>query len=77
MTKITYIGAGSSTFAARLICDFVATPGLDSGTFALVDIDPERLDLSRQIAEKVVAVSGRDWKVTTTTDRAEALPGSR
>jgi alpha-galactosidase len=77
MTKITYVGAGSSTFAARLISDLVATPGLDSGTFALVDIDPERLDLSRQIAEKVVAVSGRDWKVTTTTDRREALPGSR
>ena len=77
MTKITYIGAGSSTFAARLISDLVATPGLESGTFALVDIDPERLDLSRQIAEKVVAVSGRDWEVTTTTDRTEALPGSR
>jgi alpha-galactosidase len=77
MTKITYVGAGSSTFAARLISDLVATPGLESGTFALVDIDPDRLDLSRQIAEKVVALSGRDWKITTTTDRTEALPGSR
>ena len=77
MTKITYVGAGSSTFAARLISDFVATPGLEAGTFALVDIDPERLDLSRRIAEKIVAVSGRDWNITATTDRAEALPGSR
>src|ERR1700736_942915 len=77
MPKITYIGAGSSNFAARLISDLVATPSLESGEFALVDIDAERLDLSRQIAEKVVAVSGRDWKVTTTTDRTEALPGSR
>jgi alpha-galactosidase len=76
MPKITYIGAGSSTFAARLISDFVATPALESGTFALVDIDPERLELSRRVAEKVVAVSGRDWKVTATTDRSEALPGS-
>jgi alpha-galactosidase len=77
MPKITYIGAGSSTFAARLISDLVATPGLESGTFALVDIDPERLDLSRQVAEKIVAVSDRKWTITTTTDRAEALPGSR
>ena len=76
MPKITYIGAGSSTFAARLISDLVATPGLDSGTFALVDIDPDRLELSRQITEKVIEVSGRDWQVTTATDRTEALPGS-
>src|SRR6202022_260436 len=75
--KITYVGAGSSNFAARLISDLVATPGLEAGTFALVDIDPERLDLSRQIAEKIVALSGRDWTITTTTDRTEALPGSR
>jgi alpha-galactosidase len=76
MPKITYVGAGSSTFAARLISDLVATPGLESGIFALVDIDPGRLELSRQIAEKVVDLSGRDWQVTTTTDRTEALPGS-
>src|SRR6202165_4507357 len=77
MPKITYVGAGSSTFAARLISDLVATPGLESGIFALVDIDAERLELSRQIAEKVIALSGRDWTISTTTDRTEALPGSR
>jgi alpha-galactosidase len=76
MPKITYVGAGSSTFAARLISDLVATPDLESGIFALVDIDPDRLELSRQIAEKVIGLSGRDWQVTTTTDRTEALPGS-
>ncbi len=74
--KIAYIGAGSSNFAARLIMDLVATPGLEAGTLALVDIDPARLELSRQITEKVIAVSGRDWKVTASTDREEALPGS-
>jgi alpha-galactosidase len=76
MPKITYIGAGSSTFAARLISDLVVTPGLDVGTFALVDIDAERLELSREITEKVIQLSGRHWQVTTTTDRTEALPGS-
>src|SRR3979411_2534375 len=77
MPQLTYVGAGSSNFTARLISDLVATPGLESGTFALVDIDAERLELSRQIAEKVVAISGRGWSITTTTDRTEALPGSR
>src|ERR1700716_47980 len=61
MPKITYVGAGSSNFTARLIST----------------IDAERLELSRQIAEKVIAISGRDWSITTTTDRTEALPGSR
>ena len=74
--KITYIGAGSSTFAARLISDLVVTPGLEAGTMALVDIDPERLELSRQITEKVIGLSGRDWTVSATTNREEALAGS-
>jgi alpha-galactosidase len=74
--KITYIGAGSSVFAARLICDLVATPGLDGGTFALVDIDAERLDLSRRVTEKVVQASGKDWQVVSSTQREELLPGS-
>src|SRR5438270_1586188 len=74
--KITYIGAGSSVFAARLITDVVATPGLDAGTFALIDVDAARLDLSRQIAEMLVRSSGKDWEVQTSTDREELLPGT-
>src|SRR6266851_1317440 len=74
--KITCIGAGSSVFAARLIGDLVATPGLDGGTFALVDIDPERLDLSRRVTEKVVRASGKDWQVVSSTEREELLPDS-
>jgi alpha-galactosidase len=74
--KITYVGAGSAEFAARLITDVVATPGLDSGTFALVDVDGERLELSRRIAERVVAASGKGWQVAASTDREEMLPGT-
>jgi alpha-galactosidase len=74
--KITYIGAGSSVFAAQLIRDLVATPGLDGGTFALVDIDAERLDLSRRLTEKVIAASGKDWQVLSSTQRQELLPGT-
>ncbi|HEX6349976.1 MAG TPA: alpha-galactosidase [Candidatus Dormibacteraeota bacterium] len=74
--KITYVGAGSSVFAAQLIRDLVATPGLGGGTFALVDIDAERLDLSRRLTEKVIAASGKDWEVTSSTEREELLPGT-
>jgi alpha-galactosidase len=74
--KITYVGAGSAEFAARLVIDLVATPGLDGGTFALVDIDAGRLDLSRRVVEKVVAASGKDWSLLASTEREDLLPGT-
>ncbi len=57
MTKVTLIGAGSSVFARHLLTDILAIDDLPSGTFALVDIDAERLDLARQIAERLVSTS--------------------
>ena len=74
--KITFVGAGSAEFAARLITDVLATPGLDSGAFALIDVDGARLDLSRQIAEMLVRASGKGWRVTASTEREELLPGT-
>jgi alpha-galactosidase len=58
MTKITIIGAGSTVFAAKLMCDILATPALERGTFALVDIDARRLELAHQVAELLVERSG-------------------
>jgi len=49
MPKVTMIGAGSAVFARTLITDILAVDGLDTGVFALVDIDAERLELARQI----------------------------
>jgi alpha-galactosidase len=74
--KITIIGAGSAVFATELMTDILATPALASGTFALVDIDPERLDLSHQMAEFLIERSGKDWDVVATTDRTQVLAGS-
>ena len=50
MPKVTMVGAGSAVFARQIITDVLAVDGLDSGTFALVDIDPKRLELARAIA---------------------------
>jgi alpha-galactosidase len=74
--KVTFIGAGSAVFARQLITDILAVDGLDSGTFALVDIDPTRLQLARRIAERLVELSGKRWSVSASTDRAEVLEGS-
>jgi alpha-galactosidase len=76
MPKITFIGAGSTVFAYEIITDVLSTPGLETGTFGLVDIDPERLELAHQITEKVVALSGRKWTVEASTNRLDVLPGT-
>jgi alpha-galactosidase len=73
MPKVTLVGAGSAVFARQLITDILAIDGLDNGTFALVDIDATRLDLARQIAERLVELTGKHWKVQASTDRTEVL----
>ncbi|HXJ48268.1 MAG TPA: alpha-galactosidase [Candidatus Acidoferrum sp.] len=76
MPKVTFVGAGSAVFARQLITDILAVDGLDSGTFALVDVDSARLDLARQIAERLVELSGKRWTVAASTERTEVLEGS-
>src|SRR5437588_3094563 len=76
MPKITFIGAGSAVFARQLMTDILAIDGLDQGTFALVDIDATRLDLARRIAERLVELTGKRWKVEASTDRGELLSGT-
>lgn len=73
---MTYIGAGSAVFARQVVTDVLAVDGLDSGEFALVDVDAERLELARQLVEKLVEWSGKDWKVTSSTERRDLLDGS-
>ena len=74
--KITIIGAGSDEFTTELVTDFLATPVLESGTFALVDIDPERLETAHKMVEWLVAKSAQDWQIEATTDRTKVLAGS-
>jgi len=74
--KVAILGAGSTVFARQLIMDLLCTPGLEQGTFALVDIDPARLELAHLAAEKLVHASGRRWSVEASADRAQVLQGS-
>ncbi|HEX6508013.1 MAG TPA: alpha-galactosidase [Chloroflexota bacterium] len=76
MVKITFVGAGSGSFARQLITDVLAIDGLDEGEIALVDIDAQRLERVHRVAEKLVKRSGKRWHVGATTDRRQALPGS-
>ena len=76
MPKVTFIGAGSAVFARQLMTDILAIDGLEQGTFALVDIDATRLDLARRIAERLIEMTGKEWKVEASTDRGEVLRGT-
>jgi alpha-galactosidase len=76
MPKVTIVGAGSAVFARQLMTDVLAVDGLDQGVFGLVDVDTERLELARQIAERLVELSGKRWSVNASADRAEMLKGS-
>jgi len=76
MPKVTLVGAGSAVFARQIITDILAVEGLDRGIFALVDIDPVRLDLARRIAERLIELTGRDWTVEASTERLDVLKGT-
>jgi len=52
MSKVTFIGAGSTVFAKNILGDCLSSPQLNSNLeIALYDIDPERLAESRQMVE--------------------------
>jgi alpha-galactosidase len=76
MPYITILGAGSSMFARQLMTDILQIEGLNEGCFALVDIDQKRLELAQQIAERLIARSGKRWSVRASTERRDLLAGS-
>lgn len=76
MPHITILGAGSTVFARQLMTDILQIEGLNEGCFALVDIDSNRLELAHQIAERLIARSGKRWSVRASTERRDLLVGS-
>ena len=76
MPKVSIIGAGSMVFATQLIQDILLTPELKAGTFALVDIDNERLELTHQMAELLIDRTSSSWRVEASTERNQILRDS-
>ncbi|MEX0280436.1 MAG: alpha-glucosidase/alpha-galactosidase [Arenibacterium sp.] len=76
MTKITFIGAGSTIFMKNIVGDALLTPALSDSHFALMDIDAERLSESELVARAMVREVGSGAKVTAHTDRSAALDGA-
>ncbi len=76
MTKIAFIGAGSTVFMKNLIGDVLLKPALSSSDIVLMDIDPARLEESELVARKMIRSLGVTARLSATTNQREALVGA-
>lgn len=76
MPKITLIGAGSVVFAKNVISDCLSYPELSGSTFALYDIDPQRLRTAEKMAHHLAAAWKASPTIIATTDPYEAFEGA-
>ncbi len=77
--KITFMGAGSTVFARNVIGDCMCSDALKDSTFALYDIDGDRLKESQTILEAMRTALGGHGKLECylgTEQRKEALRGA-
>ncbi len=74
--KVVIVGAGSLFFGRKAIWQMVHSPHLQSGTLALVDIDADRLDKMKRLAEKVRDHHGVPLKIEASTERTDVLEGA-
>ncbi len=73
MPKIALIGAGSLVFTRNLCSDILLRPCLQDCTISLMDVDPQRLEKSRQIVQSIVDRRKLPAKIEATTDRKNAI----
>ena len=76
MPRIAFIGAGSTVFTRNLVGDLLAQPELEGSTFALMDVDPQRLETSRAAVGRLAAAHASSAAVEATLDRRAALEGA-
>ena len=71
--KIAVIGAGSATFSLGLVKDLCLTENLKGSLVSFMDINAERLENIKSLAERYSAELGADLRFEKTTSRQEAL----
>lgn len=76
MKKFAFIGAGSFAFTREIVRDLLTFPAFEDAEFALMDIDPDRLERIAVACQKIIDAMQKPAKVTTTMSRAEALTGA-
>ena len=76
MIKLCIIGAGSSVFTKRIVTDLLLMDEFKSIDISLMDIDPERLRVSKLIVGAVAREIGVSPSVNTYDNYEEALKDS-
>lgn len=71
--KFAFIGAGSFSFTRKLIRDILTFPAFQDATFALMDIDAEKLGFSVAGVQQIINAGKYPAKIVPTSDRREAL----
>ena len=71
--RIALVGAGSTVFAKNMVGDILSYPEMKDATFALYDIDPERLKTSEIVSRKLNESAGANATIEATLDRRTAL----
>jgi alpha-galactosidase len=77
MSKITFLGAGSTIFAKNVLGDCMLSPALQDFELALFDIDEERLKDSENIILNLKQTLGSNCLVKAYRNRKEALQGAK
>jgi len=77
MSKITFIGAGSTVFAKNVLGDCMMVPALEGFEFALFDIDEGRLQDSENMLNNLRNNYNCGVTVKAYTNRKEALRGAK
>ncbi len=71
--KLAYLGGGSTRAAGTMASLIENGADFAGSEVVLVDLDPDRLELVRTLAERMAQVRGLDLTVRATTDRRAAL----
>ncbi|EQM28964.1 alpha-galactosidase MelA [Bacillus licheniformis] len=77
MTKIAFIGAGSTIFAKNVLGDCLMVPAVNGFEFALYDIDPKRLKESKDMLEHLKNRYNDTVSIRAYDDRKEAMAGAK
>ncbi|MBP3038529.1 alpha-glucosidase/alpha-galactosidase [Bacillaceae bacterium Marseille-Q3522] len=77
MSKITFIGAGSTVFAKNVLGDCMLVPALAGFEFALYDIDEQRLKDSENMLNNLKNNFNSTITIKSYLDRKEALRGAK
>ncbi|WP_067929964.1 family 4 glycosyl hydrolase [Alicyclobacillus kakegawensis] len=73
-SKIVIIGAGSVSFGPGSLRDAIQMKELKDSELVLVDLNEENLDIVTRLAKRMNEEAGTGLKISSTTNREEALP---